>query len=126
MAPRIPRSIWMLGFVSLFMDVSSEIIHALLPVFLTGALGVSVAMLGLIDGIAESTAAISKVFSGYISDRIGRRKPLILIGYGLGALSKPLFPLAGSAATVLGESGAILERAPAAYSLSSGLGSFSD
>lgn len=84
------------------MDLSSEIIHALLPLFLTTTLGVSVAMVGLIDGIAEATASISKVFSGYISDRIGRRKPLILLGYGLGALSKPLFALAGSAPVVLG------------------------
>lgn len=75
------------------MDVSSEIIHALLPLFLTTTLGVSIAMVGLIDGIAEASASISKVFSGYISDRIGRRKPLILLGYGLGALTKPLFAL---------------------------------
>ena len=100
--PSIPRTVWILGFVSLFMDVSSEIIHALLPLFLTTTLGASVAMVGLIDGIAESTASISKVFSGYASDRIGRRKPLILLGYGLGALSKPLFALAGSATLVLG------------------------
>jgi len=100
--PRIPRTVWALGFVSLFMDVSSEITHALLPLFLTVTLGASVAMVGVIDGIAESTASIAKVFSGYVSDRIGRRKPLILLGYGLGALSKPLFPLAGSVATVLG------------------------
>ena len=100
--PRIPRAVWALGFVSMFMDISSEIIHALLPLFLTTTLGVSVAMVGLIDGIAEATASITKVFSGYISDRIGRRKPLILIGYGLGALSKPLFALAGSAPVVLG------------------------
>ncbi|MGE3693429.1 MAG: MFS transporter [Novosphingobium sp.] len=99
---RIPRTVWALGLVSLFMDLSSEIIHALLPLFLTTTLGVSVAMVGLIDGIAESTASISKVFSGYISDRIGRRKPLILLGYGLGALTKPLFALAGSASMVLG------------------------
>jgi MFS family permease len=99
---RIPRTVWALGLVSLFMDLSSEIIHALLPLFLTGTLGVSVAMVGLIDGIAEATASISKVFSGYISDRIGRRKPLILLGYGLGALSKPLFAVAGSAPVVLG------------------------
>ena len=84
------------------MDISSEIIHALLPLFLTTTLGVSVAMVGLIDGIAEATASITKVFSGYISDRMGRRKPLILLGYGLGALSKPLFALAGSAPVVLG------------------------
>jgi MFS family permease len=101
MPPRIPRTVWALGFVSLFMDLSSEIIHSLLPLFLTGTLGVSVAMVGLIDGVAESTASISKVFSGYVSDRMGRRKPLILLGYGLGALSKPFFPLAGSAAAVM-------------------------
>ncbi|MEZ5830003.1 MAG: MFS transporter [Dongiaceae bacterium] len=98
----IPRTVWVLGFVSLCMDMSSEIIHALLPLFLTGTLGASVAMVGLIDGVAESTASIARVFSGYLSDRIGRRKPLILMGYGLAALSKPLFPLAGSAAVVLG------------------------
>lgn len=99
---RIPRTVWMLGLVSLFMDLSSEIIHALLPLFLTSTLGVSVAMVGLIDGIAEATASISKVFSGYLSDRIGRRKPLILLGYGMAALTKPLFALAGSAPIVLG------------------------
>ena len=98
----MPRTVWALGFVSLFMDVSSEIVHALLPLFLTATLGASVALVGLIDGIAEATASMSKVFSGYISDRIGRRKPLILLGYGLGALSKPLFALAGSAGLVLG------------------------
>lgn len=100
--PRIPRAVWALGFVSMFMDISSEIIHAILPLFLTTTLGVSVAMVGLIDGVAEATASITKVFSGYISDRLGRRKPLILLGYGLGALSKPLFALAGSAPVVLG------------------------
>ncbi len=84
---RVPRTVWVLGFVSLLMDLSSEIIHALLPLFLTGTLGASVAIAGMIDGVAEATASISKVFSGYISDRIGKRKPLILIGYGLGALS---------------------------------------
>ncbi len=99
---KIPRTVWALGLVSLFMDISSESIHALLPLFLTATLGVSVAMVGLIDGIAEATASISKVFSGYISDRIGRRKPLILLGYGLGAITKPLFALAGSAPVVLG------------------------
>lgn len=97
----VPRTVWALGIVSLFMDLSSEIIHSLLPLFLTATLGLSVTMVGVIDGIAESTASISKVFSGYISDRMGRRKPLILIGYSLGALSKPFFPLAGSAAVVL-------------------------
>lgn len=90
----VPRTVWVLGFVSLFMDISSEIIHALLPLFMTTTLGLSVAMVGLVDGIAEATANLSKIFSGYVSDRIGRRKPLILLGYGLGAASKPLFPLA--------------------------------
>src|SRR3954467_11190707 len=100
--PAMPRTVWALGFVSLFMDLSSETIHALLPLFLTVTLGASVAVVGMIDGISEATASISKIFSGWQSDRIGRRKPLILLGYGLGALSKPLFPLARSAAIVLG------------------------
>lgn len=100
--PPIPKTVWALGLVSLFMDTSSEIIHALLPLFLTTTLGASVALVGLIDGVAESTAAIAKVFSGYASDRIGRRKPFILLGYGLAALSKPLFPLAGGPMLVLG------------------------
>lgn len=100
-AVRIPRTVWMLGFVSMFMDISSEIVHALLPLFLTGTLGASVAMVGLIDGVAEAAASITKVFSGYISDRIGKRKPLILLGYGLGALSKPFFAVAGSSGLVL-------------------------
>jgi MFS family permease len=91
-----------LGLISLFMDLSSEIIHALLPVFLTGTLGASVAMVGLIDGIGESTASITKMFSGYLSDRFGRRKPLILLGYGLGALSKPFFAIAAGPMPVLG------------------------
>jgi MFS family permease len=99
--PKMPRTVWALGFVSLFMDLSSEIIHALLPVFLTVTLGASVAVVGAIDGIAEATASISKIFSGWLSDKMGRRKPLILLGYGLAALSKPLFPLAASAEAVL-------------------------
>ena len=86
----------------MFMDISSEMIHALLPLFLTGVLGASVAFVGLIDGIAEATASIAKVFSGYVSDRIRKRKPLILLGYGLGAVSKPLFALAGAPGPVLG------------------------
>ncbi|MDE2436259.1 MAG: MFS transporter [Sphingomonadales bacterium] len=100
--PGIPRTVWALGLVSLFMDISSEMIHALLPLFLTMTLGASVAMVGMIDGLAEATAAISKVFSGYVSDRIGRRKPLILLGYGLGAVSKPLFAVAAGAIPILG------------------------
>src|SRR5918998_1517699 len=99
--PALPRSVVALGFVSLAMDLSSEMIHALLPLFMVGTLGLSVAAVGLIDGIAEATASITKVFSGWVSDRLGRRKPLILIGYGLAALSKPLFPLATGALPVL-------------------------
>ncbi|HEU0098371.1 MAG TPA: MFS transporter [Allosphingosinicella sp.] len=99
--PPLHRSVIALGFVSLAMDLSSEIIHALLPLFMVGTLGLSVAMVGLIDGVAEATASITKVFSGWVSDRLGRRKPLILLGYGLAALSKPLFPLAGGALPVL-------------------------
>lgn len=99
--PSIPRTVWVLGVVSLFMDVSSEIIHSLLPLFMTATLGLSVALVGLIDGIAEATASITKVFSGYASDRMRRRKPLILLGYGLGALSKPFFSLAEGAVPVL-------------------------
>ncbi len=97
---RLPAGVWALGFVSLFMDISSEMIHGLLPVFLVGTLGVSAAGLGLIEGIAESTAAVTKLFSGLWSDRWQRRKPLAVLGYGLAALTKPLFPLAGSATMV--------------------------
>lgn len=93
-SPPVPRTVWALGLVSLFMDISSEMIHALLPLFLTATLGASVVVVGILEGVAESTAAIVKVFSGYLSDRIGRRKPLILIGYGLGAVSKPVFAIA--------------------------------
>ena len=96
----LPRSVWALGVVSLGMDMSSEMIHGLLPIFLVGTLGVSALTLGLIEGIAEATASISKIFSGVLSDRLGKRKPLILLGYGLAALTKPLFPIANSALTV--------------------------
>ena len=92
----VPRTVWTLGFVSMFMDVSSEAIHALLPLFLVDTLGVAVAAVGLIEGLAEATTAITKVFSGMLSDRLGSRKWLAFIGYGLAALSKPLFPLAHS------------------------------
>lgn len=98
---RLPSGIWVLGFVSLLMDVSSESIHSLLPVFLTTALGASAFTLGLIEGAAEATALIVKVFSGVLSDYLGRRKVLAVLGYGLGALSKPLFALAGSPGMVL-------------------------
>ncbi len=100
-APRMPRAIWALGFVSLLMDVSSELIHSLLPVFMFTALGISAFSIGLIEGAAEATALIVKVFSGALSDWWGRRKPLAVIGYGLGALSKPLFALAGGIGLVV-------------------------
>jgi MFS family permease len=92
----IPRAIWALGFVSLLMDASSEIIHALLPIYLVTVLGASMLTVGLIEGIAEATASITKVFSGALSDWLGKRKPLALIGYGLAAFTKPIFPLAAS------------------------------
>src|SRR5271157_1616077 len=92
----IPRAIWTLGFVSLLMDVSSEMVHALLPVFLVNELGASLAAVGLIEGIAEATAAITKIFTGALSDWLGRRKALAAIGYGLSAIAKPAFPLAAS------------------------------
>ncbi|MGV8889298.1 MAG: MFS transporter [Pseudomonas sp.] len=97
---RVPRTIWALGFVSLFMDLSSELVHSLLPVFLVTTLGASALAVGVIEGIAESTAMLVKIFSGAISDFIGRRKGLLLLGYGLAALSKPLFPLAHSVEVV--------------------------
>lgn len=99
--PRIPRAIWALGCVSLLMDVSSELIHSLLPVFLVTSLGASALVVGLIEGAAEATALIVRVFSGALSDYWGRRKPLAILGYGLGAVSKPLFALATSAGVVL-------------------------
>jgi MFS family permease len=98
---RIPRVVWILGLASLSMDLSSEMIHSLLPVFLVSVLGVGAETLGLIEGVAEATASIAKVFSGVWSDRLGRRKPLVVFGYGLAALAKPLFPLATSASAVL-------------------------
>lgn len=97
----IPRGVWALGFVSLFMDVSSEMIHALLPVFLTTVLGASVVSVGWIEGMAEATASITKIFSGTLSDFLGRRKLLAAIGYGLAALTKPLFPLAHSVTAIV-------------------------
>jgi MFS family permease len=93
--------VWVLGLVSLFMDVSSEMIHGLLPVFLVSVLGASTTMVGLIEGVGEGTASISKLFSGWLSDRLGRRKALTAAGYGLSALSKPLFALATSTSLVL-------------------------
>ncbi|WP_374438103.1 MFS transporter [Inhella sp.] len=99
--PRLPTAIWVLGFVSLLMDISSEMIHSLLPLFLVGSLGASALVVGLIEGLAEATALIVKVFSGALSDYLGRRKGLALFGYALGALTKPLFALAPGMAWVL-------------------------
>src|ERR1700686_2063263 len=93
-ASAIPAGVWVLGFVSLLMDVSSEMIHSLLPLYLTGGLGASALVVGVIEGIAEATALIVKVFSGTLSDRLRKRKWITAFGYGLAAVSKPLFALA--------------------------------
>jgi MFS family permease len=98
----IPAGIWVLGFVSLFMDLSSEMIHALLPLFMVKALGTPVIAVGLIEGIAEGTAMVTKLFSGVIADRFRRPKLLAILGYGLSALSKPLFPLASGLGLLIG------------------------
>jgi MFS family permease len=98
---RLPAGVWALGFVSLLMDLSSELIHSLLPVFMVTTLGMSMLAVGLIEGAAEATALIVKVFSGVLSDYWGKRKPLTVLGYGLGAISKPLFALAASSGLVL-------------------------
>ena len=98
---RVPRTVWTLGFVSLCMDLSSELVHGLLPVFMTAVLGAGMVAVGVVEGIAEATASIVKLFSGALSDRLGRRKPLVVLGYALAAASKPLFPLAGSVPLVL-------------------------
>lgn len=92
----LPRDIWALGFGSLFMDVSSELIHSLLPILMVTTLGASMVTVGVIEGVAEATAAITKVFSGAVSDFIRRRKPLMVLGYALGAATKPIFPVAPS------------------------------
>lgn len=99
--PRIPPAIWALGFVSMLMDISSEMIHSLLPMFLAGTLGVSALVIGVIEGLAESTALVVKVFSGAFSDWLGRRKGLALLGYALGAFTKPLFAVATGAGWIV-------------------------
>ncbi len=99
---RIPAGIWALGFVSILMDISSEIIHALLPVYLVTVLGASMQTVGLIEGIAEATASTTKIFSGALSDRLGKRKLLTVIGYGLAALTKPIFALAPTIGWLVG------------------------
>jgi len=98
----LPRSVWILGFVSMFMDISSEVVHSLLPVFMATVLGVSMVTIGIVEGIAEAAAAITKVFSGTVSDYFRKRKLLVMLGYGLGALTKPIFPLAASIWWVFG------------------------
>ncbi|PZU34125.1 MAG: MFS transporter, partial [Acidovorax sp.] len=100
-AARIPAAVWALGLVSMLMDISSEMIHSLLPMFMVGALGMSAFAVGLIEGLAEATALIVKVFSGTLSDYLGRRKGLALLGYGLGAVTKPLFALASGAGLIV-------------------------
>ena len=101
MLRRVPAGVWVLGFVSMLMDISSEMIHSLLPLFMVTSLGASAFTVGLIEGLAESTALIVKVFSGALSDWLGKRKGLALLGYGLGAASKPLFALAPGMGMVL-------------------------
>src|ERR1035437_2808731 len=97
----IPPGIWALGFVSLLMDISSETIHALLPVYLVTVFATSMVTVGMIEGIAEATASIVKMFSGALSDGLGKRKLLTVIGYGLAAVRKPVFPLASSVGWVV-------------------------
>ena len=97
----LPRAVWALGLTSLLMDTSSELIHGLLPVFLVVTLGASATALGVVEGIAEATAQVTRVFSGWLSDALGRRKALTVAGYGLAAVTKPLFPLANSIGLVL-------------------------
>ena len=98
----IPGGVWALGLVSMLMDVSSEMIHALLPVYLVTVLGTSMVTVGVIEGIAEATASITKIFSGALSDWLGKRKLLAVIGYGLAAFTKPVFPLAPSVGWLIG------------------------
>lgn len=99
--PRLPTAIWVLGGVSMLMDISSEMIHSLLPLFMVGTLGASALVVGLVEGVAESTALVVKVFSGALSDYLGKRKVLAVLGYALGAFSKPFFAVAPSIAWVL-------------------------
>ncbi len=99
---QVPAGIWTLGFVSMLMDISSEMIHALLPIYMVTVLGTSTLAVGIIEGIAEATAAITKVFSGALSDWLGRRKDLAALGYGLAAFTKPVFPLAPNLEWLIG------------------------
>jgi MFS family permease len=104
----LPTSVWALGLVSMFMDTSSELVHSLLPVFMVTALGSSMVTIGVVEGIAEAAAAFTKVFSGAISDFYGKRKVFVVLGYGLGAIAKPLFPLATTVGWVF--TGRFLDR----------------
>lgn len=97
----LPRGVWALGFVSLFMDISSEMVHSLLPVFFVSVIGLSYTAVGLIEGIAQAIALITKMFSGALSDVLRRRKLLAVIGYGLAAVTKPVFALASTATLVV-------------------------
>src|SRR5260221_7316289 len=99
---QIPKGVWALGFVSMLMDISSEMIHALLPLYLVTVLGTSMVTVGIIEGIAEATASITKIFSGALSDWIGKRKLLAAIGYGLAAFTQPVFPLAPNVSWLVG------------------------
>jgi sugar phosphate permease len=99
---RLPSGVWSLGIVSLLMDTSSELIHSLLPIFLTTVLGASSMTIGLLEGVAEATASMTKVVSGGLSDLIRKRKMLLVVGYGLAAITKPVFPLADSILWVFG------------------------
>src|SRR6516165_2187859 len=98
---KVPLSVWTLGFVSMLMDISSEMIHALLPLYLVTVLGTSTLTVGIIEGVAEATASITKIFSGALSDWLGKRKLLTAFGYGLAAFTKPIFPLASSVGWVV-------------------------
>ena len=98
----LPAGVWALGFGSLFMDASSELVHSLLPIFMASVLGASMVTIGFVEGVAEAAASITKIFSGVLSDRLGRRKFLVVFGYALGAATKPVFPLATSVAWVFG------------------------
>ena len=99
---KLPKGIWALGFVSMFMDSSSELVHSLLPIFMATTLGASLVTIGIVEGFAEAAAAITKVFSGVISDYFRKRKFLAVVGYGLAAITKPIFPLATSIGWVFG------------------------
>ena len=98
----LERNVFFAGVASFFMDISSEMVYSLVPIFLSSVLGVNKSLIGLIEGIAEATASLVKMFAGWLSDRLGRRKPLMLFGYSLSTLSRPILALAGSWGVVLG------------------------